>query len=37
MEIGENINIVIETNIGMKISMIVIDLMILTIPKVDRV
>ena len=28
MEIGENIKMVIKTNIGMKISMIVIDLMI---------
>ena len=28
MEIGENIKIIIKTNIGMKISMIVIDLMI---------
>ena len=35
MEIGENIKIVIKTNIGMKISMIMIDLMIQIIPKVE--
>ena len=35
MEIGVNIKIVIKTNIGMKISMIVIDLMIQIIPKVE--
>ena len=35
MEIGENIKIIIQTNIGMKISMIVIDLMIQIIPKVE--
>ena len=35
MEIGENIKLVIKTNIGMKISMIVIDLMIQIIPKVE--
>ena len=35
MEIGENIKIVIKTSIGMKISMIVIDLMIWIIPIVE--
>ena len=35
MEIGENIKIVTKTSIGMKISMIVIDLMIQIIPKVE--
>ena len=35
MEKGENIKIIIKTSIGMKISMIVIDLMIQIIPKVE--
>ena len=35
MEIGENIKIIIKTGIGMKISMIVIDLMIWIILMVD--
>ena len=36
MEIGEDINIIIKTSIGMKISMIVIDLMIHLILMVER-
>ena len=35
MEIGENIKVVVKTGIGMKISMIVIDLMIWIIPIVE--
>ena len=35
MEIGKNIKIVMKTSTGMKISMIVIDLMIQIIPKVE--